>query len=135
MIYLDTSALLKLLFEETESDALAGWISERVGTPLVSSELAKVEATRAVRRLDAEVVPAARALLSQLDLIPLQGGLLDDAGQVGDPLLRTLDAIHLASALSIRDDLAAFVSYDQRLLTVAEAAGIEPTRPSVPTDD
>jgi len=66
MIYLDSSALLKLLFEEAESAALALWISEQTGTPMVTSELAKVEVVRAARRLDADVVPAARVLMSQL---------------------------------------------------------------------
>jgi len=130
MIYLDSSALLKLLFEESESASLAQWISERAGTPMVSSELARLEVVRATRRLDADVVPAARALLSQLDLIPINGALIDEAADVGEPLLRTLDAIHLASALSIRGDLTAFVAYDNRLVGAAEAAGIESIRPS-----
>ena len=130
MIYLDSSALLKLLFEESESAALAQWISERAGTPMVSSEVARVEVVRAARRLDSDVVPAARALLSQLDLIPINGALIDEAADVGEPLLRTLDAIHLASALSIRGDLTAFVAYDNRLVDAAEAAGIESIRPS-----
>lgn len=130
MIYLDSSALLKLLFEENESAALAQWISERAGTPMVSSELARVEVVRAARRLAADMVPAARALVSQLDLVPLTGGLIDEAADSGEPLLRTLDAIHLASALSIRIDLTAFVAYDNRLVAAAEAAGIEPIRPS-----
>lgn len=130
MIYLDSSALLKLLFEEGESAALAQWISERSSTSVVSSELARVEVVRAARRLDAKVVPAARALMSQLDLIPLNTGLLDGAADVGGLLLRTLDAIHLASALSIRDDLTAFVAYGNRLIAAAETAGIESIRPS-----
>ena len=130
MIYLDSSALLKLLFEERESAALALWISEQAGRPMVSSELAKVEVVRATRRLNADVVPAARALISQLDLIPLSGALIEEAADTGEPALRTLDAIHLASALSIRIELTAFVAYDNRLLAAAEAAGIEPIRPS-----
>jgi predicted nucleic acid-binding protein len=130
VIYLDSSALLKLLFEESESAALAQWISERAGTPMVSSELARLEVVRATRRLDADVVPAARALMSQLDLIPVNGALIDEAADIGDPLLRTLDAIHLASALSIRGDLTAFVAYDNRLFAAAEAAGMESIRPS-----
>ena len=130
MIYLDSSALLKLLFEESESAALEQWISERAGTPMVSSELARLEVVRATRRLDADVVPAARALMSQLDLIPVNGALIDEAADVGEPQLRTLGAIHLASALSIRGDLTAFVAYDNRLVAAAEAAGIESTRPT-----
>ncbi|MGI9093100.1 MAG: type II toxin-antitoxin system VapC family toxin [Mycobacteriales bacterium] len=129
MIYLDSSALLKLLFEEDESAALERWMSERAGAPTLSSELAKVEVVRATRRLDTDAVPAARALVSQLDLIPLSGGLIDAAVDAGGPALRTLDALHLASALSIRTELTAFVAYDNRLIAAAEAAGLEPTRP------
>jgi predicted nucleic acid-binding protein len=130
MIYLDSSALLKLLFEEPESAALALWISEQAGRPMVSSELVKVEVVRAARRLDADVVSAARMLISQLDLIPLSSGLLNEASDVDEPLLRTLDAVHLASALSIQADLADFVAYDNRLVAAAKAAGIESIRPS-----
>ena len=97
---------------------------------MVCSELAKVEVVRATRRLDAAVVPAARALVSQLDLIPLSGGLIEEATDAGEPLLRTLDAIHLASALSIRDELTAFVAYDSRLTHRSRDAGIEPISPS-----
>jgi len=130
MIYLDSSALLKLLFEESESAALALWISEQGGKPMVSSELARVEVIRAARRLDAAVVPAARVLMSQLDLIPLTSGVIDEAADVGEPLLRTLDAIHLASALSIQAHLTALVAYDNRLVAAAKAAGIESIQPS-----
>lgn len=129
MIYLDSSALLKLLFEEDESAALERWMSERAAAPTVSSELAKVEVVRATRRLDTAAVPAARALVSQLDLIPLSGALIDAAVDAGGPALRTLDALHLASALSIRTELTAFVAYDNRLIAAADAAGLEPTRP------
>jgi len=130
MIYLDSSALLKLLFEEAESAALALWLSELTGTPVVTSELARMEVVRAARRLDADVVPAARVLMSQLDLIPLNSGLLDEAADLGEPLLRTLDAIHLASAHSIQADLTVFVAYDIRLVAAADAAGIRSIRPS-----
>lgn len=130
MIYLDSSAVLKLLFEEPESAALTLWISERAGAPLVSSELAKAEVVRAARRIDSDVVPTARALVSQLDLIPLSSGLIEEAADAGEPLLRTLDALHLASALSIRDELTAFVAYDRRLAAAAEAAGIEAVSPT-----
>ncbi len=129
MIYLDSSALLKLLFEEPDSAALASWVAEQATTPAVSSELAKLEVVRATRRLDEQVVPAARSLLAQLDLIPLRAALLDEAADVGDCGLRSLDAIHLASALSIAEHLTAFVAYDNRLNTAAEAAGLPTARP------
>jgi len=129
VIYLDSSALLKLLIEEPESAALAAWVSEQDGTPLVSSELTRVEVVRAARRLDVEAVPAARALVSQLDLVPLRRGVLDTAADAGEPLLRTRDALHLASALSVRSDITAFVAYDHRLSAAAEAAGLPTVRP------
>jgi uncharacterized protein len=130
MIYLDSSALLKLLVEERESAALAEWISERSATPKVSSELAKLEVVRAARRLDSRVVPPARALVSQLDLIPWSSSLIEEAADAGDPTLRSLDAIHLVSALSIREALTAFVAYDPRLIGAAQAAGLTAESPS-----
>ena len=64
-------------------------------------------------------MPSARTLVSQLDLVRLSGALIDEAADVGDAALPTLDAIHLASALSIRNELTAFVTYDNRLITAA----------------
>lgn len=131
MIYLDSSALLKLLVEESESAALAGWLSERASIPAISSELARLEVIRAARRLDPVVVPAARTLMSQIDLLPLGGEIMMAAAEVGGPDLRSLDAIHLASALAVRDDLSAFVAYDRRLVVAATGAGLEVERPGV----
>jgi predicted nucleic acid-binding protein len=129
VIYLDSSALLKLLYEEHESAALDEWLSARSGIPVVSSELAKVEVVRACRRVNADALPEVRALFAALDLIPLTSDVLAEAADVGEPLLRSLDAIHLASALSIRADLSAFVAYDQRLGDAAAVAGLAFVRP------
>ncbi len=79
MIYLDSSALLKLIFEEPESAALEGWLSSRGSVPKVSSELARVEVLRASRRISPDTVPAAVTMLSQLDLVPLSGGVIEHA--------------------------------------------------------
>lgn len=97
MIYLDSSAVLKLLVEESESGALAAWLLERVTIPVISSELARLEVVRAARRLDPGIVPAARLLISQLDLLPLSGEVIGAAADIGEPMLRSLDAIHLTS--------------------------------------
>ena len=129
MIYLDSSALLKLLYEERESAALDEWLSAQSDVPVVSSELAKVEVVRACRRINPDALPEARALLAGLDLIPLTSDVLDEAADVGDTLLRSLDAIHLASALSIRADVSAFVAYDLRLGDAAAVAGVVSVRP------
>lgn len=129
MNYFDSSALLKLLFEERESAQLEHWVSVQADIPAVSSELAKVEVIRAVRRLDPQVLPAARRLVAQLDLVPLTSDLIESAGDVGSDLLRSLAAIHLASALSLGSALTAFVAYDARLTTAAQAADLPTAQP------
>ena len=96
-MYLDSSALLKLLVEEAESAALAAFVAGEAGMRAVSSELAVVEVVRAVRRVAPAAVADARSLVAQLDLVPLSGDVVAQATEVGGPLLRTLDALHLAS--------------------------------------
>lgn len=71
--------------------------------------------------------------MSELDLIPLSGLVVDQAGDAGDPLLRSLDAIHLVSAMSVRDELTAFVAYDARLTAAAQAAGLPIAQPGKPS--
>lgn len=129
MIYLDSSGLLKLAHEERESAALKEWLSGRSTTPLVSSELAKVEVIRACRRVNSDALPNARALLVQLDLIPVTTDILAEAAELEGPALRSLDALHLASALSIREDLSSFVAYDLRLSEAASALGLKIVQP------
>jgi predicted nucleic acid-binding protein len=125
VIYLDSSALLKLLHEEPESAALADWLTGQAGSPLLSSELSAVEVIRACRRINPDALPEARALLAGLDLIPLAGTVIAEAADVGETTLRSLDAIHLASALSVREDLATFIAYDHRLGEAASAVGLQ----------
>jgi predicted nucleic acid-binding protein len=129
VIYLDSSALLKLIFEEPESDALEGWLSSRASVPKVSSELAKVEVLRASRRMAPDTVPAAVTMLSQLDLVPLSGGVVEHAAYLGETSLRGLDAFHLASAVTLGSDLTAFIAYDHRLSAAASDLGLEVLQP------
>lgn len=129
MNYFDSSALLKLLFEEPESAQLERWASEQSAIPAVSSELVKIEVIRAARRLDRQVLPAARRLVAQLDLVPMTSDLIESAGDVGSDLLRSLDAIHLASALSLGSALTAFVAYDTRLTAAAQGADLPIAQP------
>ena len=75
------------------------------------------------------MLPAARALLSDLNLIPLSGNVIDDAGDLGEPLLRSLAALHLASARSIAPELPAFVAYDRSLVAAAAGSGLEAVQP------
>jgi len=131
VIYLDSSAVLKLVATEAESDALEDWLVERRDTPVVSSALTQVEVLRACRRMDEGLLPAARGLLRGLDLLPVDASILDAAAEPPTRALRSLDAVHLASALSLDPDLETFVAYDARLVTAAEAAGLAVIQPGV----
>jgi predicted nucleic acid-binding protein len=123
MIYLDTSAALKLVVAEPETGALELWLAEHAGIPRVSSRLLRIEMLRAVTRAvphqmsRANLVLSAIALLSMDDVAPA-------AEVTGDKTLRSLDAIHLATAHEIRTDLSAFVCYDKRLRDSAHALGL-----------
>lgn len=128
MIYLDTSALAKLVQTEAETRALREWLDARPDSRRVSSALARVELIRAVRAEGPEATRVATLILVELDQMPMTTDLLDAAGALPLPL-RSLDAIHLASALRLRGDLDAFVAYDKRLLTAADQMGLPVAAP------
>lgn len=129
MIYLDSSAVLKLVLLEAETSALEQWLGEHPDLPVVTSELGRVEVLRAARRVGGGAPAEARAVLADLDLVPLDRAVQDLASEVGDPTLRTLDTLHLASAVLLGADLTAFVVYDRRLATAAHAAGLPVVSP------
>jgi uncharacterized protein len=124
VIYLDSSALMKLIRMEDETAALRDWLDERPEQPVVSSELGRVEVLRAARRVGGRALAEARAVVGDIDLVPLDRAVQDLASDIGDPLLRTLDALHLASAVLLSDELTVFIAYDQRLTSSAQAAGL-----------
>lgn len=124
MIYLDSSALLKLVRREDESAALHDWLGSHPDRPVVTSELGRVEVLRAARRIGGQALAEARAVVGDVDLVPLDRAVQDIACDIGDPLLRTLDALHLASALLLGEVLTAFIAYDHRLADAAQAAGL-----------
>jgi predicted nucleic acid-binding protein len=132
VIYFDSSALMKMIREEAETAALSEWLDGQRDVPVVTSELGRVEVLRAARRAGEGVLAEARAVVGDLDLVPLGRGVQDLAAEMGDPLLRTLDALHLASATLLRDELTSFVAYDHRLLSAAKAAGLPTTSPGQP---
>jgi predicted nucleic acid-binding protein len=129
VIYFDSSALVKLVKAEPESRALAVWIDERAAERSVSSTLAKVEVLLAVRRGGDRFVERARSMIDELDLLAISDEVIDSAAVVDSPGLRSLDAIHLATALSIRDALTGMVVYDRRLFDAAARVGLDPIRP------
>ena len=126
-VYFDASALVKLVVPEPESAALAAWAGSR--SPRASCTLARVEVVRAVRPHGSQAVRTARSLLDELDLTQLDDELLDLAGEL-EPPLRSLDAIHLAAALELGDDLEAVVTYDARMAHGAEALGLPVVAPA-----
>ncbi|HEY6275299.1 MAG TPA: type II toxin-antitoxin system VapC family toxin [Streptosporangiaceae bacterium] len=129
MIYLDSSALVKLVIAEAETPALIGWLAVRADLPLVSSIIHRTEVPRAVWRADPSALPRSYRQVRGVEKVALTTELLDMAAALPPAAMRSIDAIHLASALSIRRDLAAFVAYDKRLLAAAKDAGLPTASP------
>lgn len=129
MIYLDTSAALKLVLPEAETAALESWLNDRAGVARASSRLLRIELLRAVARNAAHRMPRAHVILSGVVLLSM-----DDAAPtaevIGDPYLRSLDAIHLATAQAVRSALTALVTYDKRMLEGATALGVPVASPA-----
>ena len=126
--YLDTSALAKLVVAEPETDALRAWLAADDRNP-VSCDLARTELMRAVRRLAPDRVITTRAVLDAVTLFQLPTATFEEAGRLEPHLMRSLDAIHLASALSLGDDLDGLVTYDDRLADAAKANGVSVVAP------
>jgi predicted nucleic acid-binding protein len=129
MIYVDTSAALKLVAPQPETAALELWLTERAGIPRVSSRLLRIEMLRAVTRNAPHRISRANVILSAVALLSI-----DDAAPtaevIGDRMLRSLDAIHLSTAHEIRTDLSAFLCYDKRLCDSAQALGLPVETPA-----
>jgi predicted nucleic acid-binding protein len=126
MWYLDASAFLKLLVLEDESEAMRHWIAEHA--PAWSSQLLLTEAMRSAPRLDLDRGVVLQALETVSLMMP-SAQTFFVAGQLGPASLRTLDALHLASALELGSDLDGLVTYDDRLATAARASEIEVLAP------
>ena len=143
MIYFDTCALLKLIRTDRQSQALGAFIDARPESRWFSSEVARTELARTVRRVNHDDrgrpidVPRLRAELSyaeslweRLDLIAVSTRVLSEAAGIEQPFLRTLDAIHLAAAASLRTSLSAFVTYDKKLAAAAQELGLPVLSPA-----
>jgi uncharacterized protein len=122
-LYLDSSAVMKLVFEEAETPALETFLIDR---PLrVSSSLARVEVMRAARSVDdGQVSRHADGVLAALTLIAPDAALLAGAANLDPISLRALDAIHLATAVALLPDIDGMVVYDLRLADAARQAGL-----------
>lgn len=130
MIYLDTSALVKLVIEEAETDALRAWLAKLSGVPRLSSSLIRVEVPRSILRRSPAAVLHGRRIVARVRRVAMTNEVLDVAAMMQPTLVRSLDAIHLASALTVHDRLTAFVSYDRRLIDAASGVGLPVTSPN-----
>lgn len=121
MLYLDASALVKLIRHEPETGDLVNEV--RADPAAVSSALSRTEVVRAVRRArgDAE---RAEAVIAGVALVPIDDAILHEAAVLGPTTLRTLDAIHLATAISLGGDLDRVIAYDVRLVEAAVGVGL-----------
>jgi uncharacterized protein len=129
LLYLDSSALVKLVLPEAESAALLKSLESWAAH--VTSELARVEVVRAARRVTAapEVEQRAEEVMAGLHLLRIDGEILGLAARLEPRSLRSLDAVHLASALSLGGDLGAMAVYDANLSVAAIACGVEIVAP------
>lgn len=128
MVYLDSSALVKLVVAEPETTPLRRYLKTRSGR--VTSELSVGEVLRAALRQDAELEDTARRLLARVDRIALTSDLIERAGTLMPRGVRTLDALHVATALELEDELEAVVAYDHRLLEAAAAHRLATASPA-----
>lgn len=129
MLYLDASAAVKLVLPETESEALAAFVAQ--GDALVSSIIVGIEIPRAVERVTSDRNALARLdqVLERIDVRPIDAEIVTQSRRI-PPQVRSLDAVHLATALTIGDDLDAMVVYDPKLSDAARHFGIEVLAPS-----
>jgi uncharacterized protein len=121
-VYLDSSAIVKLVIRENESGALRDHLRERPNR--VSCALARVEVIRAVRPHGRPAINRARRLLERISLLRLDDLLLDEAAALNDGSLRSLDAIHLAAAQALGTGLAELITYDRRMADAAQHVGL-----------
>jgi predicted nucleic acid-binding protein len=124
LYYADTSAVIKLLVEETDSKAFAAFYDAHSDAEWVSSALLRIELTRAVARAMPALLPDARELLLAFSCIAIDDDIVEGAMNEPDRGLRSPDAIHLATARILAPELDALVTYDDRLLTAATDAGL-----------
>jgi predicted nucleic acid-binding protein len=130
VLYLDSSALVKLIVAEAGSAALARFLGRRGDEPVAASAIIRVEVPRSVRGHGAKAYRDAFRLVDDVDQIPVSLDLLDEAAGLTSGL-RSLDAVHLTSAIRLVPDLTTFVAYDRRLLVAASEHGLVTASPGV----
>lgn len=129
LYYVDTSAAIKLLAEEADSMAFAKFYDEQEDGIWVSSALLRIELVRAVGRALPAALPDARALLDAFEFVAIDDEVVNAAMAEPDRMLRSLDAIHLATARLLGTELDGFATYDNRLAAAAQDAGMPVVAP------
>jgi predicted nucleic acid-binding protein len=130
MIYLDSAAVVKLVHAEPGSPALRAWLNKRAEIGWVSSVLVEIESFRALARYAPGAVTRLHPVLDQIDLIDMSPQVRILAQTVTPVTIRSLHAVHLGTALTLRRDLTSFITYDKRLLDAAVAAGMPTESPA-----
>lgn len=129
MIYIDTSALLRLVFPDDTTPAV-GRLVDDPDVDLVSSTLIRVEARRSTLRRAPRRMPRVDLVLDRVEVVGIDDAVIESAGRLPDTGLRSLDALHLATALLIREDVDALLTYDERLADAARAHGLAVAAPA-----
>lgn len=127
VVYLDSSAIVKLIVKEPESDALLGYLADHAAR--VSSALARTEVLRALIPAGSAALRRGEAVLESIELISVTDEVLVSAARLKPAALRSLDALHIATAALLGDDLEAVVTYDRRMAEGATLAGIRVDAP------
>ncbi len=128
VFYLETSAAVKLIAREAETEAMLAWAQHHAGN-IVSTDLTRTELLRAVRRDAPDRADEASRLLDRAHVVDLPTGVFERAAVLDPAILRTLDALHLAAALEFGADLEGMVTYDDRLASAATVHGITVVSP------
>jgi predicted nucleic acid-binding protein len=127
-VYVDSSAIVKLVVREPESAALRRYLRSR--RPLVASAIARTEVLRALIPLGDEALRRGRQVLRTIELARISDRVLDASGVLPPAELRSLDAVHLATAAQLGASMAGIVTYDERMVAAAEAAGFAVASPA-----
>lgn len=126
--YVDSSAIVKTIVKEPESTALRRQLRHHAAH--VSSGLARTEVIRAIRGVEIRAIPRVHEALSKLTLVEVTASLLESAGEIDPVSVRSLDAIHLATAMLLIDSLDVLITYDSRMAAAAESLGLPVVAPS-----
>ncbi|AXH34432.1 PIN domain-containing protein [Humibacter sp. BT305] len=128
VLYVDSSALVKLAVDEPETDDLQEWLARHQSVSL-SSEIVQTELIRAVRRREPDRVVEARHVLMGVQSVTLTPNIVSRAAWIEPSTVRSLDALHVATAMEVADDIDAFVTYDIRMQECARAHGFDVVAP------